>query len=145
MASFLEQYTRTHGCGELRAEHVGQEVVLTGWVQTYRDLGGAVFIDLRDRGGLTQIVFDAQLGAEAHKLARELRTEWCIGIAGKVRSRGTNTNERMATGAIEVVGTAIEVFSRAETTPFAIEDDVETNEALRLKYRYLDLRRPSLQ
>ena len=145
MASFLEQYTRTHGCGELRAEHVGQEVVLTGWVQTYRDLGGAVFIDLRDRGGLTQIVFDAQLGAEAHKLARELRTEWCIGIAGKVRSRGTNTNDRMATGAIEVVGTAIEVFSRAETTPFAIEDDVETNEALRLKYRYLDLRRPSLQ
>jgi len=145
MASFLEQYERTHGCGELRAEHIGQDVVLTGWVQTYRDLGGAVFIDLRDRGGLTQIVFDAQLGAEAHKLARELRTEWCIGVAGKVRSRGTNTNDRMATGAIEVVGTEIEVFSRAETTPFAIEDDVETNEALRLKYRYLDLRRPSLQ
>jgi aspartyl-tRNA synthetase len=145
MASFLEQYERSHGCGELRAEHVGQDVVLTGWVQTYRDLGGAVFIDLRDRGGLTQIVFDASLGAEAHKLARELRTEWCIGVAGKVRSRGSNTNDRMATGAIEVVATAIEVFSRAETTPFAIEDDVETNEALRLKYRYLDLRRPSLQ
>jgi aspartyl-tRNA synthetase len=145
MASFLEQYERTHGCGELRAEHVGQDVVLTGWVQTYRDLGGAVFIDLRDRGGLTQIVFDAQLGGEIHKLARELRTEWCIGIAGKVRSRGANTNDRMATGAIEVVASELEVFSRAETTPFAIEDEVETNEALRLKYRYLDLRRPTLQ
>jgi aspartyl-tRNA synthetase len=103
MASFLEKYTRTHGCGELRAEHIGQDVVLTGWVQTYRDLGGAVFIDLRDRDGLTQIVFDAGNGDEMHKVARELRTEWCIGVAGKVRSRGTNANDRMSTGAIVII------------------------------------------
>ncbi len=145
MASFLDKHERTHGCGELRAEHVGQDVVLTGWVQTYRDLGGAVFIDLRDRGGLTQIVFDESAGGDIHKVARELRTEWCIGIAGKVRSRGANTNDRMPTGAIEVLAHELEVFSRAATPPFAIEDEVDTNEALRLKYRYLDLRRPALQ
>ena len=145
MASFLEQYQRTHGCGELRAEHEGQEVVLTGWVQNYRDLGGAVFIDLRDRGGITQIVFEPGIDAAAHDVADALRTEWCIGIVGKVRSRGGNANAKMATGAIEIAATKVEVFSKAETPPFAIEDDVDTNEALRLKYRYLDLRRPELQ
>ncbi len=145
MTSFLEQYQRSHGAGELRAEHVGQEVVLTGWVQTYRDHGGAVFIDLRDRGGITQIVFDEEINPTSHAVAKDLRTEWCIGVVGKVRSRGGNVNDRMATGAIEVVASAIEVFSSAQTPPFAIEDDIETNEALRLKYRYLDLRRPKLQ
>jgi aspartyl-tRNA synthetase len=143
--SFLEEYERTHSCGELRGGDVDQDVVLTGWVQTYRDLGGAVFIDLRDRAGITQVVFDAELAGDAHRLARELRTEWCIGVAGKVRSRGTNVNDRMATGAIEVVARSIEVFSRAQTPPFAIEDGIDTNEALRLKYRYLDLRRPEQQ
>src|SRR5689334_14596119 len=111
MPSFLDRHGRTHNCGELRAAHVGQDVVLTGWVQTYRDLGGAVFIDLRDRGGLTQIVFDAEAGGEAmHKLARELRTEWCVGVVGKVRSRGSNTNDRMPTGAIEIIASELEVF-----------------------------------
>ncbi len=143
--SFLEQHERTHGCGELRGNDDGADVVLTGWVQTYRDFGGCVFIDLRDRGGLTQIVFDPTIAAEAHKIARELRTEWCVGITGKVRSRGNNVNDRMATGAVEVAAHTIEVFSKSETPPFAIEDDLDTNEALRLKYRYLDLRRPKLQ
>jgi len=143
--SFLETYTRTHGCGDLRAADAGNQVVLTGWVQTYRDHGNCVFVDLRDRGGLTQIVFDPSFSAEAHKVARDLRNEWCIGIVGEVRSRGANVNDKMPTGAIEVWAKEIEVFSRAETPPFEVSDDVDTNEALRLKYRYLDLRRPALQ
>ncbi len=145
MSKFLETYTRTHGCGDLRAADAGKQVVLTGWVQTYRDLGGSVFVDLRDRGGLTQIRFDASFAAEAHKLGRDLRNEWCIGVVGEVRSRGDNVNDRMPTGAVEVYATELEVFSRADTPPFAIEEGSETNEALRLKYRYLDLRRPNLQ
>ncbi|MCE9577641.1 MAG: aspartate--tRNA ligase [Deltaproteobacteria bacterium] len=145
MSKFLETYARTHGCGELRAVDAGKQVVLTGWVQTYRDLGGSVFIDLRDRDGVTQIRFDASFAAAAHATSRELRNEWCIGVVGEVRSRGGNLNDRMATGAIEVYATTLEVFSKAETPPFAIEDDLDTNEALRLKYRYLDLRRPKLQ
>ncbi len=169
MSKFLETYARTHGCGQLRAADAGKQVVLTGWVQTYRDLGGfgvhrsarpvvltgwvqtyrdlggSVFIDLRDRDGLTQIRFDASFAAAAHTLSRELRNEWCIGVVGEVRSRGGNVNDRMATGDIEVYATELEVFSKAETPPFAIEDDLDTNEALRLKYRYLDLRRPKLQ
>src|SRR5262249_19506453 len=119
--------------------------VLTGWVQTYRDLGGSVFVDLRDRGGVTQIRFDASFAADAHRLGRDLRSEWCIGVVGEVRSRGDNVNDRMAAGAIGVCAKEVDVFSRADTPPFAIESDLDTNEALRLKYRYLDLRRPNLQ
>jgi aspartyl-tRNA synthetase len=145
MASFLETYRRTHGCGELRAEHAGQQVVLTGWVQNYRDLGGAVFIDLRDRDGITQIVFEPGIDAAAHGLADSLRTEWCIGVVGTVRSRGANTNDKLVTGAIEVAATTLEIFSRSDTPPFPIEDELDTNEALRARYRYLDLRRPPLQ
>ncbi|HEY1556944.1 MAG TPA: aspartate--tRNA ligase [Kofleriaceae bacterium] len=124
---------------------MGKQVVLTGWVQTYRDFGGCVFIDLRDRDGLTQLVFDESFEAASHAVGRDLRGEWCIGVTGEVRSRGTMVNDKLATGAIEVWVKAIEVFSRAETPPFQISDDVDTNDALRLKYRYLDLRRPVLQ
>ena len=146
MATFLERHSRTHTCGQLRASDVDQRVVLTGWVQTYRDHGGCVFIDLRDREGLTQIVFDPSVSkADVHTLAGSLRNEFCIGIAGKVVSRGTNVNPNLPTGAIEVWADDLEVFSRADTPPFAIEDKLDTNEALRLKYRYLDLRRPRLQ
>jgi aspartyl-tRNA synthetase len=146
MSEFLSRQTRSHTCGALRAGDVGQTAVLTGWVQTYRDFGGCVFIDLRDREGLTQLVFDPSFSGEAaHKLARDLRSEWCIGVVGEVRSRGTNVNEKLATGAIEVWVKELEVFSRSETPAFEITDDVDTNEALRLKYRYLDLRRPKLQ
>jgi aspartyl-tRNA synthetase len=145
MSQFLATHTRTHSCGALRASDAGKHVVLTGWVQTYRDFGGCVFIDLRDRDGLTQLVFDPQYDQAAHEVARELRSEWCVGITGEVRSRGANVNDKLATGTIEVVVKGIEVFSKAETPPFQIEDQIDTNDTVRLKYRYLDLRRPKLQ
>jgi aspartyl-tRNA synthetase len=145
MSEFLASNRRSHSCGALRASDAGTHAVLTGWVQTYRDHGGCVFIDLRDREGVTQLVFDPSFAPVAHELARDLRNEWCIGVRGEVRSRGGNVNDRMPTGAVEVWVSQLEVFSRADTPPFAIEDEVETNEALRLKYRYLDLRRPKLQ
>jgi aspartyl-tRNA synthetase len=145
MSSFLATHARTHSCGALRAGDVGKHVVLTGWVQSYRDHGGCVFIDLRDREGLTQLVFDPEFDAPAHAVAGDLRSEWCIGISGEVRSRGDKVNDKMKTGAVEVWVNAIEVFSKADTPPFPIEADVDTHESLRLKYRYLDLRRPKLQ
>jgi len=145
MSRFLATHTRTHSCGQLRAADVGKQVVLTGWVKSYRDHRGCVFIDLRDRDGITQLVFDESFDKGAHEAARELRSEWCIGITGEVRSRGDMNNDKLATGAIEVWVKDLEVFSRAETPPFQVEDQVDTNEALRLKYRYLDLRRPKLQ
>ncbi len=145
MSTFLSTHTRTHSCGQLRAGDVGKQVVLTGWVANRRDHGGCVFIDLRDRDGLTQLVFDPEFDKAAHAVAGDLRNEWCIGVTGEVRSRGEKVNDKLATGAIEVWVKGIEVFSKSETPPFQIEDNVDTNEALRLKYRYLDLRRPTLQ
>ncbi|HEY4055218.1 MAG TPA: aspartate--tRNA ligase [Kofleriaceae bacterium] len=145
MSAFLSANTRTHSAGALRASDVGKKVVLTGWVKTYRDHGGAVFIDLRDREGITQLVFDKSHAQPAYEAAAALRNEWCIGITGEVRSRGGNVNSKLATGEIEVWVDSLEVFSKSETPPFAIEDDVDTNDSLRLKYRYLDLRRPKLQ
>jgi aspartyl-tRNA synthetase len=156
MSAFLATHTRTHSCGALRPGDVGKHVVLTGWVQTYRDHGGCVFVDLRDREGLTQLVFDPEFDKGPHETAGTLRAEWCIGVVGEVRVRGDRTdkktgqlrsmvNEKMATGGVEVWVHSVEVFSKAETPPFAIEDDIDTNDSLRLKYRYLDLRRPKLQ
>ncbi len=145
MTAFLSSHTRTHSNGALRVGDAGKQAVLTGWVQSYRDHGGCVFIDLRDREGLTQLVFDPEYNVAAHALASSLRSEWCIGITGEVRSRGGKVNDKMPTGAVEVWVNHLEVFSKSETPPFAIEDDVDTNDALRLKYRYLDLRRPKLQ
>jgi aspartyl-tRNA synthetase len=145
MSDFLRSHRKTHTCGQLRAGDIGKTVTLCGWVETYRDLGGAVFVDLRDRDGVTQVVFDQGVDPATHELADKLRNEWCIGVVGEVSSRGDNVNTRMATGEIEVRGHALEVFSQAETPPFPIEDDLETRESLRLKYRYLDLRRRPLQ
>jgi aspartyl-tRNA synthetase len=145
MSAFLSTHTRTHSCGALRAGDVGSHVVLTGWVQSYRDHGGCVFIDLRDRDGLTQLVFDPEFDAPAHVVAGTLRSEWCIGVTGEVRSRGGKVNDKLPTGGIEVWVKGIEVFSKAETPPFPIEDNIDTNDQLRLKYRYLDLRRPKQQ
>jgi len=146
MSAFLSTHPRTHTCGALRPEDVGKQVVLTGWVQTYRDHGKlAIFVDLRDREGLTQVVFDPSFAPDVHTVAKGLRSEWCIGIVGEVRSRGTNVNDKLATGGIEVWVTALEVFSKSDTPPFAIEDNIDTNDSVRLKYRYLDLRRPRLQ
>ena len=141
-------FKRTHDNSSLRLSDTGRDVVLMGWVHNRRDHGGRVFIDLRDRSGLTQVMFGPDIGAEAHALAGELRGEYCIAVAGKVVSRissGGQPNPKLATGEIEVEATRLHIFSRAEPTPFPIEDQIETNEQLRLKYRYLDLRRPALQ
>ncbi|MEM6730988.1 MAG: aspartate--tRNA ligase, partial [Myxococcota bacterium] len=143
--SFLDEHKRTHRCGSLRADDEGAEVVLMGWVQNRRDHGGCVFIDLRDREGLTQIVFDPQIDVPTHEKAGALRSEWVLGVRGRVRSRGGNTNPKIATGAIEVAATDIQIFSRAETPPFLIEDSIDTHEEVRLKHRYVDLRRRPLQ
>ena len=145
MAEFIRDLKRTHSCGELTAKDVGKEVILFGWVHNRRDHGGAVFIDLRDRAGLTQVVFEADAGKELHDLAQELRYEYCIGVRGKVVSRGDNLNPRLVTGEIEVHADKLTIFNRSETPPFLIEDKIDTAEEKRLHYRYLDLRRPSLQ
>jgi aspartyl-tRNA synthetase len=145
MPEFLTELKRTHDCGTLRATDVGKRVVLFGWVASRRDHGGCVFVDLRDRAGFTQIVFEPSLDQEAHTLAGELRSEFCIGVTGVVVDRGAGRNPKMPTGEIEVHCDRLTIFSRAETPPFDIEDDTSANESLRLKHRALDLRRPSLQ
>ena len=145
MPEFIRDLKRTHSCGELTAKDVGKEVVLFGWVHNRRDHGGAVFIDLRDRAGLTQVVFEADAGKELHDLAQELRYEFCIGVRGKVVSRGGNVNPRLVTGEIEVHAGQLSIFNRSETPPFLIEDKIDTAEEKRLHYRYLDLRRHPLQ
>jgi aspartyl-tRNA synthetase len=145
MPEFLTDLKRTHDCGALRAGDAGKRVVLFGWVAARRDHGGCVFIDLRDRGGLTQVVFEPGTNAQAHGLAGELRGEFCVGIAGVVVERGGHKNPNLPTGDIEVKADALTIFSRAETPPFEIVDDTAAGETVRLKHRYLDLRRPALQ
>ncbi len=145
MASFLEEHHRTHMCGELRESHIDEDVVLFGWVAKKRDLGGMIFVDLRDRSGISQVRFHPQMGDEKFAEADALRSEWCVGVVGKVVSRGDNANPDIPTGMIEVMVTDLHVFSRAETPPFLIRDDTDANEMLRLEYRYLDLRRAPLQ
>jgi aspartyl-tRNA synthetase len=142
---FITEVKRTHSCGELTARNVGETVVLFGWVQNRRDHGGAVFIDLRDRRGLTQVVFEPDIDPEAHDLAGSLRLEWCIGVRGKVASRGANVNPKMKTGEIEVRATDLTVFNKSEPVPFPIEERIDTGEEKRLTHRYLDLRRRPLQ
>ena len=145
MAEFIRELKRTHSCGELTKADEGKEVVLFGWVHNRRDHGGAVFIDLRDRAGLTQVVFEQDVNAELQSTAHELRYEYCIGVRGKVVSRGGNVNPKMRTGEIEVHVVQASIFNRSETPPFLIEDKIDTAEEKRLHYRYLDLRRPALQ
>jgi aspartyl-tRNA synthetase len=145
MPEFLSDLKRTHDCGALRAADAGQRVVLFGWVASRRDHGGLVFIDLRDRAGITQVAFEPDQGAEAFALAGELRNEFCIGVAGRVAERGGKKNPNLATGEIEIKADALTIFSRAETPPFEIADDTLAGESVRLKHRYLDLRRPALQ
>ncbi len=145
----MQRTVRSHTCGELRATHDGKEVTLCGWVGKRRDHGGLVFIDLRDRHGITQITFDPaeKGGADGlHDLAGRLRGEYVIWVKGRVRVRpGAMANKTMATGAIEVLASDLKILSEAKTPPFVIDDEAEVAETLRLKYRYLDLRRPSLQ
>jgi aspartyl-tRNA synthetase len=151
MARFIDELKRTHHCGELRAADEGKLVVLFGWVASYRDHGGCVFIDLRDREGITQLVFDPELAGHgdlpraSHDVARTLRGEWVVGVRGVVLSRGSNKNAKIATGDIEVHGIELAVFNKSETPPFEIADAIDTHEEKRLQYRYLDLRRAPLQ
>jgi aspartyl-tRNA synthetase len=136
---------RTHTCGQLRAENIGQIVQLCGWVKSYRDHGGVVFIDLRDREGVTQVLFDPSDDPEMHKLARALRNEWVISAAGKVRARPAGMeNPKMPTGAIEIVGLRLTVLNKSDTVPFEPDTSEKVAEETRLKYRYIDTRRSEM-
>ncbi len=138
--------TRTHTCGELRETNIGEYVVLNGWVDRRRDLGGVIFIDLRDRYGITQVVFEPTFDKEAHQQANILRNEFVISIEGKVRKRPDDTdNPELPTGAVDVMVNKLIILNEAKTPPFQIKDETDAGEDLRLKYRYLDLRRPKVQ
>ncbi|WP_138495693.1 aspartate--tRNA ligase [Paenibacillus pinistramenti] len=138
--------TRTHHCGQITEAHIGETVTLNGWVQTRRDLGGVLFIDLRDRSGIVQIVFNPDYSGEALSIADRVRSEYVLAVTGKVVKRSPETvNSNLPTGQLEVQITEIEVLNAAKTPPFFIEDGIEVEESLRLKYRYLDLRRPEMQ
>jgi aspartyl-tRNA synthetase len=145
VAEQLGDLTRTHTCGALRSSDVGADVVLLGWVHRVRDLGGLLFIDVRDRGGVTQVVFDKDDEALMSK-AKRLRSEYVVGLTGRVRRRSAETvNAKIPTGEVEVVVRQLSVLNEAKTPPFPIADDSPVSEDVRLKYRYLDLRRPRLQ
>jgi aspartyl-tRNA synthetase len=139
----LGDWARTHTCGQLRLEDVGREVLLLGWVHKIRDLGQLVFLDVRDRHGLTQVVFEAEALRER---AKHLRAEFVIGVKGRVRRRAPEAlNAKMPTGEVEIEAAELKLLSEAKVPPFVIADDVAASEELRLRYRYLDLRRPALQ
>ena len=143
----LQGMKRDHHCGELRKENVGTDVVLCGWVARRRDHGGLIFVDMRDRSGFVQVVFDeaSMEGGTFHK-AESLRNEFCIAVRGTVRARSEETvNSNIETGEIEVVCTELRILNKAKTPPFYIQDGIDVDEMLRLKYRYLDLRRPEMQ
>jgi len=136
----------THTCGELRASNIGETVTLTGWVRARRDFGGLIFVDLRDREGITQVFFDPDLCApEVFAAAETIRPEWPVLVEGEVRHRiEGQTNENLPTGEIEVLASRVEVLNSSKTPPFQIEDHIETSEDMRLRYRYLDIRRPKM-
>lgn len=134
---------RTYMCGQLREEHIGQEVVLMGWVAKARDMGGLMFADIRDRSGISQIVFEPE-NTEVLKKAEELKSEFVIAVRGDVRRR-ESVNNKIPTGMVEVVAKELRILSKSDTPPFVVQDDVKAGEETRLKYRYLDLRRPEMQ
>src|SRR5574341_1059176 len=137
---------RTHTCGELTKKDLQKEVVLCGWVHTRRDHGGKIFIDLRDRYGITQAVFDPSHNKQAHEKAQHIGREWVLQITGHVRLRPQGMeNTKIVTGEVEVLCDSLEVLNQSETPPFEIDDRTEANEEVRLTYRYLDLRRPTMQ
>ena len=135
---------RTHYCGDLRNEHINQEVVLMGWVQRARNLGGLIFVDLRDREGICQIVFDEEIDKQAFEKASKIGSEYVIAISGIVRERSSK-NSNIPTGDIEIFANSIDILNKANTPPIYIKDDDDVSENLRLKYRYLDLRKPKMQ
>ena len=138
----LGDWKRTHDCGSLRQEDIGREALLMGWVNSRRDLGNLIFIDLRDREGITQVVFDPQVDPESHRRARVLRNEWVLAVRGRVTPRlEGQENPDLSTGAIEIKAEALKILNRTETPPFQVDGKVDASEALRLKHRYLELRR----
>jgi len=146
LIDFLGDWKRTDRCGDLGVEDVGREVTLMGWVQRTRDHGGVIFVDLRDRGGTVQIVFNPKVSTAVHEKAGTVRNEWVLAVKGTVERRPEGmTNPNMKTGQIEVTARELKILNLSDTPPFPIEDRVEAAESLRLKYRYLDLRRPRLQ
>ena len=146
MAESMKGLKRTHRCGELSAADIGAAVTVMGWVQKQRNKGGIIFVDLRDRAGILQVIFEeADCGQENFAKAERLRSEFVVAVVGKVERRSGAVNENLATGEIEVRASSVRILSEADTPPFPIEADSKTKEELRLKYRYLDLRRPDLQ
>ncbi|MTI82940.1 MAG: aspartate--tRNA ligase [Firmicutes bacterium] len=146
MLESMQDWKRTHYCGTLRAEHAGETVVVTGWVDTRRDHGGLIFVDLRDRAGIVQIVFSPDTAPEAFTKAEAVRSEYVLAVTGTVQRRPEETeNENIATGQVEIICTELRVLNNAQTPPFYIEDGIDVDENLRLRHRYLDLRRPEMQ
>ena len=146
MAESMLGLKRSHRCTELSTENIGENVTVMGWVQKSRNKGGIIFVDLRDRSGLLQIIFEeADCGEESFAKAEELRSEFVVAVTGKVEARSGAVNENLKTGAIEIRANSLRILSESETPPFPIEENSKTKEELRLKYRYLDLRRPDLQ
>ncbi len=146
MAESMQGLHRSHRCTEVNNTMIGNTVTVMGWVQKSRNKGGIIFVDLRDRSGILQVIFEeAKCGAESFAKAEKLRSEFVAAITGTVAARGGAVNENLATGDIEVIATDIRILAEAETPPFPIEENSKTKEDLRLKYRYLDLRRPDLQ
>ena len=144
MSEFMGNLRRNSMCGTLRSSDVGKEVTVMGWTQRRRNLGSLIFVDLRDKTGLVQVVFDDTTDEKVFEKAQNIRSEYVLAVKGKVRERESKTN-KIATGEIEILADELKILSEADTTPFEILDDSNVNETLRLKYRYLDLRRPSLQ
>lgn len=146
MSEIMQGLKKSHQCGELNSVHIGQEVTLMGWVQRRRDHGGLVFADLRDRSGLVQVVFSPEVNQEAFEKADKIRSEFVIAIVGEVKARPDGTvNTNLVTGEIEVYANQLRILNSSKTPPFYIEEDVDVDENIRLKYRYLDLRRPDMQ
>lgn len=146
LSKFITEKKRTHYCGDLRSSHAGSEVILMGWVHRRRDHGGVIFIDLRDREGIAQIVFNPEINPEIHTEAHRIRSEYVLAVKGKVRIRPEDmTNPSMKTGEIEVMTDELEILNESKTPPFVLEDDADISENIRLKYRYLDLRRHQVQ
>ena len=146
MAESMLGLKRSHRCTEVTTANIGQDVTVMGWVQKSRNKGGIIFVDLRDRSGILQIIFEeSDCGAESFAKAEKLRSEYVIAVTGRVEARSGAVNENLATGAIEVRANSLRILSESETPPFPIEENSKTKEELRLKYRFLDLRRPDMQ
>ena len=146
MAESMQGLKRSHRCAELNSSHIGETVTVMGWVQKNRNKGGLVFVDVRDRSGIVQVVFEeGSVSSELIEKAGSLRAEYVVAVVGKVAKRSGAVNENIATGDIEILPTELRILSEAETPPFPIEENSKTKEEVRLKNRVLDLRRPDLQ